>query len=215
MQISPVSPWAPLAGSMRSIDVPRQRPPHRTGLHRLPRRVADLRGRLRLPVAVTNGQAPRASHLLDDLGVERLAGAEHLAKRRLPRAQILLDEHPPHRRWRAEARHRASRQRVEQASRRKAGGVEDQHGRLGVPGREDVAPRVLRPARRRDVEVHVTRLQPDPVHRREMPDRVADMRVLDELWLRGRPGCEVQEQRVGRGVGPSGRILFRPARKSS
>ena len=55
---------------------------------------------------------------------------------------------------------------------------------------------MLGPARARHVDVHVAGLQPDPVHRRQVPDRVADVRVLDQLRQRRGAGGEVQQQRV-------------------
>ena len=47
-------------------------------------------------------------------------------------------------------------------------------------------------------------LSPKPVHRREVPDRIARMRVHDELRARGRARGEIEEHRVvgfGRAVG--------------
>ena len=44
----------------------------------------------------------------------------------------------------------------------------------------------------------VARLQADPVHRRQMADRIALMRMLDELRLRRRARGEVQQIRIGR-----------------
>ena len=45
--------------------------------------------------------------------------------------------------------------------------------------------------------MHVAGLQADPVHRRQVPDRIGGMGVLDQLGLGGRPRREVEEQRVG------------------
>ena len=48
--------------------------------------------------------------------------------------------------------------------------------------------------------MQVARLQPDPVHRGQVPDRVRRVGVLDQLGLRGRARGEVEQQRVvGRG----------------
>ena len=58
---------------------------------------------------------------------------------------------------------------------------------------------MLRPSRRRDVEVHVARLQTEPVHRRQVSDRIAHVSVLDQLRFRRGARREVQEQRVIRG----------------
>ena len=76
--------------------------------------------------------------------------------------------------------------------------VVDEDRRLGDPGREEARPRVLGPAGRADRQVHVTGPRPDPVHRRQVPDGVRHLRVLDQLGLAGRPRGEVEQQRVGR-----------------
>ena len=83
--------------------------------------------------------------------------------------------------------------------------VEDRDRRLGEPGREDVAPGVLGPAGRAEVQMHVAGLQAEPVHRREVPDGIGGVGVLDELRPRGRAAGEVQEQRVARARGAVGR----------
>ncbi len=75
--------------------------------------------------------------------------------------------------------------------------IEDEHAGAGIPRREDAGIGVLGPARRGDVEVHVTGLQPQDIHRAEMPDRIALMAVLHELGFGGGAGCEVEQQRVG------------------
>ena len=43
----------------------------------------------------------------------------------------------------------------------------------------------------------VAGLDPDPIHRAQMADRVALVAVQHELRLRGRAGGEVEQQRVG------------------
>ena len=198
MQISPSSPGCPVSRVDQRDRVARQRPAHRAGLERLARRVADLRRRLGLPVAVAQRQPPGAPDLLDHLGVQRLAGADDLAQRRPRARQVRLDEHPPDRRRRAERRHLAALEHAEQRRRVEALVVVDEHGRLGQPGREEVAPGVLGPAGRGQVEVHVAGLQPEPVQRRQVADRIRRVRVLDELRPRRRAGGEVQQQRVVR-----------------
>ncbi len=45
--------------------------------------------------------------------------------------------------------------------------------------------------------MHVARLQPDPVHRREMTSRVAGVGMLHQLGLGGGTGGEIQQQRIG------------------
>src|SRR5436190_1440 len=91
-----------------------RRAAHRTRFDFLPRHIADLQCRLGLAVAVADGQAPGGLDPLDDLGIERLAGADDLPEPDLPRGEILLDQHPPHRRRGAEAGDPVTRDRIEQ-----------------------------------------------------------------------------------------------------
>src|SRR5882724_2912086 len=67
-----------------------------------------------LTETITDGDAPGIAHLCDDLGVERLTGTRELAQRHVPGAQLALNEHSPHRRRCAEARHAATHQLLEQ-----------------------------------------------------------------------------------------------------
>ena len=55
---------------------------------------------------------------------------------------------------------------------------------------------MLRPARGAQIQVHVPGLQSQPVHGRQMPDRVAHVRMRDELRPCGGAGGEVQEQQI-------------------
>ena len=71
-------------------------------------------------------------------------------------------------------------------------------GRAGVPRREDIRPRVLGPAGRGNVEMHVVGLQAEPVHGRQMADRIARVRVQHQLRLRRGAGSEIEQQRVAR-----------------
>ena len=48
---------------------------------------------------------------------------------------------------------------------------------------------------RAQVEVHIARPQPDPIRRRQMPDRIA-VAMCDQLRLGRGPGGEIQQQRV-------------------
>ena len=58
--------------------------------------------------------------------------------------------------------------------------------------------------------MHVARLQPEPVHRRQMPDRIGRDGVQHQLRLRRRAGGEIQQQRiVGARSAPSGDELRR------
>src|SRR5439155_3401914 len=180
--------------------VARQRTAHRSWLQRLAWRVADLRGGFGLAEAVAKRQSPRLPDLVDDLRIERLARADQLAQLQ-PAAvggEVFLDQHSPHGRRRAERRHAAALERCEQPGRAEARDAVDEDARARVPGREEAAPGMLGPARRRDVQVDVARLQADPEHRRQMPDWIALMRMEYELGLRGRTRGEVEQQRIGR-----------------
>src|SRR3954447_22027504 len=84
---------------------PRQRLAHRARLDCGARRVADLGTGLGLAVAVADRQAPRRAPLLDDLGVQRLARADHLPERARTAGEVGLDQHPPDRWRRAERGH--------------------------------------------------------------------------------------------------------------
>ena len=176
-----------------------QGPAHRSGLDRLARRVAHLRRRLGLAVAVAQVQAPGRAHAVDDLGVERLAGADHLAQLQPPAVggQVFLDQHAPHGGRCAQRRDAVRGQHLQQRLRLEALVVGDEDAGARVPRREEAAPRVLGPARRGDVQVHVAGLQPQPVHGGQMPDRIALVRVQHQLGLgRGARG-EIEQQRIG------------------
>ena len=161
-----------------------QRPAHRSGLEPLTRRVADLCGGLGLPEAIPDGDAPGALDLFDHLRVEWLAGSDEFAKRQLPLAQILLHQHPPHRRRRAECRHLCLPEHIEHSLGVEAKVVEEHYGCAGIPRRKEAGPGMFGPAGRAHVEVHVAGSQSDPVHRRQVADRVTDVGVLDQFRLR-------------------------------
>ena len=112
--------------------------------------------------------------------------------------KILLDQHPPHRRRRAKSRDAATHDGVEQPARIEAALIDDEHRRLRIPRRKETAPGVLGPARRRNVEMHVAGPQPEPIHRRQMADRIALMAVQDELGRRRGAGGEIEQQRIVR-----------------
>src|SRR6266536_2359067 len=171
---------------------------HRAGLHLLSGRVADLAGGLRLAIAVADRDPPRLLHAVDHLGVERLAGAERLSQLHLVRGEVLEDEEAPHGGRRAPRRDLVAGEHLERAPRAEAGVVVHEHGRAGVERRVEVRPGVLPPPRRADVHVHVALADAEPVHRGEVADRIARVRVEHELRLRGRAGGEVQEHRVVR-----------------
>ena len=199
MQISPSSPTESVDRVDQHDRVAGQRAAHRAEFHLLAGGVADLGGRLGLPVPVPDGDAPGVADLLDHLGVERLTGRDALADLHLHRGQIGLDQHPPDRRRCAEGGHAVRLQDLQHLLGVEARVVVEEDGRARVPRGEDVAPRVLRPAGGGDVEVDVAGLEADPVHGRQVTDRVADLRVLDQLRLARRTGGEVEEQRVVRG----------------
>ena len=174
------------------------RPSHRAELDCLSGRVANLCGRFGLAETVAQGNAPRLLDLIDDFGVQRLAGADQLANLDRILAQVLLDQHPPDRRWRTQGGHRTSDQSLQNRCRREAGIVVDEHRGAGIPGRKEAAPGMLGPAGGTDVPVHVAGLQPEPVHRRQVPDRIALLAVQYQLGFRGGAGRKVQKLRVGR-----------------
>ena len=178
---------------------------HRAVLELLIGGIADLQGRLGLPVAVADEHAPIVLHPVDDLRVEGLTGTEGDRRRVLQVTEIRLDEHPPHGRRGAEARHADPVHGLHQRIRVEACVVVEEHAGLGDPRGEDVRPCVLRPARRGDVEMDVSGLQAHPVHRREMSNGVGDMRMGDHLRLRRRARGEVKEEEIV-GAGPALRI---------
>ncbi len=188
-----------LAGDRVQQDdlVARRRPAHGAGLDGDAGEVADLEGGLGLAEAVANGDAPGLADLLDDLGIERLAGGDGLARGPGQPGEVGLDQHPPHGGRCAEGGHAVPVHLGHQAFGVEAGVVVDEDGRAGVPGGEEVGPGVLGPAGRRDVEVHVAGAQSQPVHGGEVPDGVRGVGVLDELGAVGGAGGEVEHQGVG------------------
>ncbi|MNP15643.1 hypothetical protein D3C76_1080100 [compost metagenome] len=106
--------------------------------------------------------------LLDDLRVERLTGAHQFAQAQacLVAGQVFLDQHAPHGRRRAQAGDAVAFEHAEQGWRAEASSVVDEDAGTGIPGCKEAAPGVLGPARGRNVQVQVARLQADPVHGR-------------------------------------------------
>ncbi|MNV46891.1 hypothetical protein D3C71_1387380 [compost metagenome] len=148
--------------------VARQRTAHGPRLEPLARRVADQGGGFRLAETVAQQQAPGMQDLLDDLRVERLTGAHQFAQAQacLVAGQVFLDQHAPHGRRRAQAGDAVAFQHAEQGLRAEACGVVDKDAGTGIPWCEEATPGVLGPARGRNVQVQVARLQADPVHGR-------------------------------------------------
>ena len=164
----------------------------------MPRGISDHRGRFRLAEAVSNRDSPSRLHAVDDLRIQRFTRTDQFPERETPakRREILLDQHAPDGRWRTERRDAATFEHGQHRLRIEARVVVDEDAGPGVPGREEAAPRVLCPPRGRDVEMDVARTKADPVHRREMPYRVALVRVQHELGLGRGPRGEVEEQRI-------------------
>ena len=199
-QISPSSAGWPCAVEQHHR-VAGKRAPHRAGLDRLAGRIAHHGGRLGLAEAVADGHSPGRAHLRDHLRIQRLAGARHLAQLHAPGAQVVLDEHAPHCRRCTECGDLAVHQLLQQRARIEALVVVGEDRRLRVPGRKEARPGMLRPPRRAQIQVYVPGLQSQPVHGREMPDRVADVRVRDQFRARGRARGEIQQQQlVGTGA---------------
>src|SRR6185312_2038682 len=61
---------------------------------------------------------------------------------------------------------------------------------------EEAAPGMLGPARRGNVQMDVAGPEPEPVHGREVANRIALVRMRHQLWLGGRPRSEVEQQRI-------------------
>ncbi len=171
---------------------------HAARRHLLPGEVADLQRRLGLAIALAHGHAPDALHVLDHLRVQRLAGRAELAQLAAEGRHVLLHQHAPDRGWRAEGLHAMRRDRLQRGLRIEARLVVDEDRGAGIPGREEAGIGVLRPARRGDVQVHVARPQAEPVHRRQVADRIALLVVQHELRLGRGAGGEVEQQRIRR-----------------
>ena len=110
-----------------------------------------------------------------------------------------------------------SRDRIQHAARVEPRLVGDEHGGAGVPWREEATVGVLRPAGRGNVQVHVARLQADPVHRDQMTDRIALVAVLYQLRPRRGARGEIQQHRIGGArlaIGREARIATQQTRRS-
>ena len=176
--------------------IARQRPAHRAGLYFLARCIADQGCRLGLSVTVADSDAPGTLDPLDHLRIKRFAGADQFSNVDRPGGQIFLNQYPPHCRWRAKCCDATAHNRIEKAARAKAPLIENKHRGLGVPWREETAPCMFSPARRRDIEMQIARTKPEPVHCRQMPDGVALMTVQYEFWPRRRSGGEIKQKGI-------------------
>lgn len=174
----------------------RGRSAHGTGLDLLSRHIAHLQCGLGLSEAVTNGQSPGLLDLGDHIRIERLTGAEDFAQTGWSLAEIGLNQHAPHRRWRAERVHLRPAQLLQQRRGVESAVVVDEYGRLGQPRREEAAPGMLGPAGCADGQVDIAGAHADPVHGGQMADRIADLRVLHHFRPAGGAGGEVHQQRI-------------------
>ena len=155
---------------------------HRTELDGFARTIADRTGDLCLTVAVANGVLPGSAHLLDDLGIERFPRPNDFSGRMGKSGQVGLDEHPPHSGRGTETGDLVGVHDPHEGIGIEPGIVEDKDRRLGQEGAIEIAPGVLAPSGRRDVQVHVTGAHPKPVHSRQVPDGVTHMGVFNQLW---------------------------------
>src|SRR5581483_9132307 len=99
--------------------------------------IADLRGSLGLPEAITNSDSPGRAHALDHLGIQGLTGARRLAQAHAPARQVVLNQQAPYRRRGTEARHTATGHLVEDPASVEAFVMQAQNTRLRVPGGEE------------------------------------------------------------------------------
>ena len=145
--------------------IARHRTPHRADLDRHTRRVRHLDRGFGLPEAVADRLTPRLRDRIDHYGVERLTRGNQLLRRVRQARQISLDQHAPHG-WRcAETRDRLLRHVLHQLDRIETIIVIDVHSCFADPRRENIRPRMLTPARGGHVQMHIARLNPDPIHR--------------------------------------------------
>ncbi len=121
--------------------------------------------------------------------------------------QVFLDQHAPYRRRRAQRRYFVGGDGVQHRPRVEPALIGDEHRRADIPGGEETAPGMLRPAGRGYVQMDVTRQQSQRVHRRKMPDRIGAVRMQHQLRFGRRAGGKIQQQRViGLGIGIRERI---------
>ena len=175
-----------------------KRPAHRAVFDRLTGGVRDHCGHLGLTVPVADGEPPVGAHLGDDLGVERFARRDGLAQPAGTGGEVGLDQHPPDSGRCAERGDPLGADGLQHPIGVEPRVVVHEDRRLCDPGREEAAPRVLGPSGRADRQMNIARTQTQPVHRREVTDRVGDVCVLHELRATGRAGGEIVQQRVGR-----------------
>src|SRR5674476_1257383 len=126
-----------------------------------------------------------------------LAGPDELTGRLLQLGEVGLDEHPPDSGRRTEAGDVVGVHDLHQRGGIEALVVEDEDRRLREERGEEVAPRMLAPTGRGDVEMHVPGSYAQPPHRREVAHRVRDLGVPDELRPGRGSGREVQQAEVG------------------
>ena len=169
---------------------------HRAGLHRQAGSVAYQGGRFGLAVSVANRDAPGPLDGLDHFRVQRFACARQLSQARWTIAERLEGDHAPDRRRGAQRGDFLVAENLDRPPCRKARALVHQNGCAGIPRREKARPGMLGPAGRADVLMHICPAEAQPIHRRQVADGIARVRVQDQLRFRGRPGGEIQQQRL-------------------
>ena len=170
---------------------------HGAGLHEIAGQVADAERHLGLAVALGDLQAGSFAELIEDLGVERLAGRRRvLDGRKIVLRQILLDEHAVHRGRRAErgdvilGEHGQDLRGVEAVK------VVGEDRAFAQPLAVELAPERLAPAGLGDREVQAVGLDPVPVlGGHKVAERVF-VAVHGDLRIAGRAGGEEHEHGI-------------------
>src|SRR5581483_10213520 len=127
--------------------------------------IVDHRGGFGLTVAVADRQAPGRANALDDLWIQRFAGAYYFTQLYGIASEFLLHEQAPHSRWSAQSCNAESNHRLKRIAGAKTRLVIYEYCRACIPWREDGTPGVFGPSRRADIPVEVTGLKTDPIHR--------------------------------------------------
>ena len=177
--------------------VVRDRLAHRAGLQAVADQVRQRERRLGLAEAFVDPQAGRLLELHEHLGVERLAGRRRVADgAEVVFRDVLLDEHPVHRRRCAECRDLVLGEHRQDLLRVEAREVVGEDRAFAEPLPVQLAPERLAPARLRDGEVQPVRLDEVPVLRRHVvPQRVL-VAVQRHLRIARRARREEHEHRV-------------------
>ena len=131
--------------------------------------------------------------MLDDFGIQRFAGGADFAKRCFARLHVLLHQHAPYSGRRAERSHLIRSDSPQHITCVETWLVGDEYRGTSIPRCKKTAIRMLRPTRRRDVEMHVAKLQTKPVHCDQMPDRIALMTMLHQFGTGGGTRGEIEQ----------------------